>query len=517
MQQVEIKYPAQAWQVLSRPDILLKYLTLIQRKRLMGIDLGTHWATVADTLHDGLLVVDDSGCIMAVNPAGEELTGYKKEDLVGQNCRVLNCTGCKVINKGRGEDYCGLFRQGSVASKRCTITNAAGQPVDVLKRASVLKDDQGRAIGAVETLIDVSELARKEQEITDLRRTLRGQEDGRYGLLGRSGAMQRLFDLIENVASSEAPVLIQGESGTGKELVARAIHHQSPRRESPLVTVNCGAIPSELLESELFGHEKGAFTGAVRTRVGRFELAQGGTIFLDEIGDMPPLLQVKILRVLQEHAFERVGGTRTIEVDLRVLAATNQDLASRVEAGEFREDLYYRLNVVPIEVPPLRERKSDIPLLCDFFLERLARLKGLELKELSPEVRERFLRYSWPGNVRELENLLERLVVLAEGEMIGPEALPAKLDGEELLPDLEGDGELPAVVLPPGGLNLKSSLDQLERRLIAQALEQSGGVKAQAAALLGLNRTTLVQKLKKMGNLRYRSNHKDSDKQQEHP
>eukprot|EP01022_Parablepharisma_sp_SALTPOND_P012561 TRINITY_DN1619_c1_g1_i2.p3 TRINITY_DN1619_c1_g1~~TRINITY_DN1619_c1_g1_i2.p3 ORF type:complete len:479 (+),score=213.08 TRINITY_DN1619_c1_g1_i2:1274-2710(+) len=336
-------------------------------------------------------------------------------------------------------------------------------------------------------------------------------------LLGRSRPMLELYKAIGRAAATDSTVLIQGESGTGKELVARAIHHQSPRRESPLVTVNCGAIPSELLESELFGHEKGAFTGAVRTRVGRFELAQGGTIFLDEIGDMPPLLQVKILRVLQEHAFERVGGTRTIEVDLRVLAATNQDLASRVEAGEFREDLYYRLNVVPIEVPPLRERKSDIPLLCDFFLERLARLKGLELKELSPEVRERFLRYSWPGNVRELENLLERLVVLAEGEMIGPEALPAKLDGEELLPDLEGDGELPAVVLPPGGLNLKSSLDQLERRLIAQALEQSGGVKAQAAALLGLNRTTLVQKLKKMGNLRYRSNHKDSDKQQEHP
>ncbi|MCF8034365.1 MAG: sigma-54 dependent transcriptional regulator [Desulfarculaceae bacterium] len=323
-------------------------------------------------------------------------------------------------------------------------------------------------------------------------------------LVGTSRAMQEVFRLIHKVAPTDSTVLILGESGTGKELVARAIHHHSPRRESPLVTVNCGAIPGELLESELFGHEKGAFTGAVRTRVGRFELAQGGTIFLDEIGDMPPLLQVKILRVLQEHAFERVGGTRTIEVDLRVLAATNQDLTSRVQDGHFREDLYYRLNVVPIEVPPLRERKSDIPLLCDFFLERLAKHKGLEHKELAPEVRERLLRYAWPGNVRELENLLERLVVLAEGGMITPEALPAKLDGEALPPDTGGDGRLTAVELPPGGLNLKSTLEQLEARLIAQALEQADGVKAQAASLLGLNRTTLVQKLKKLGEVRYR-------------
>jgi len=368
--------------------------------------------------------------------------------------------------------------------------------------------DQQELDAAVRASLDFN--SQRRQRAQRRRRSLESYDV--ENLVGTSRAMQEVFRLIHKVAPTDSTVLILGESGTGKELVARAIHHQSPRHESPLVTVNCGAIPSELLESELFGHEKGAFTGAVRTRVGRFELARGGTIFLDEIGDMPPLLQVKILRVLQEHAFERVGGTRTIEVDLRVLAATNQDLASRVQAGEFREDLYYRLNVVPIEVPPLRERKSDIPLLCDFFLERLARQKGLEHKELSPEVRQRFQRYSWPGNVRELENLLERLVVLAEGETVGPDALPAKLDGEAAPPDNGNDGELPAVVLPPGGLNLKATLEQLERRLIAQALEQSGGVKAQAAALLGLNRTTLVQKLKKLGNLRYRSGRQPAGK-----
>ncbi len=331
----------------------------------------------------------------------------------------------------------------------------------------------------------------------------RRRAGGKYdveNIAGQSQPMQEVFRLIHKVAPTDSTVLILGESGTGKELVARAIHYQSSRKDFPLVTVNCGAIPSELLESELFGHEKGAFTGAVRTRVGRFEMAQGGTVFLDEIGDMPPMLQVKILRVLQEHQFERVGGTRTIDVDIRVLAATNQDLAARVAAGDFREDLFYRLNVVPIQVPPLRERRSDIPLLCEHFLERFAQQKGLELKTLSPEVAEALTRYDWPGNVRELENLLERMVVLAEDEVIGSDSLPPKLldpaAGELTNGGLE---ELPEVELPPQGLNLKAAVDQMERKLILKALQRSGGNKTQAAALLGLNRTTLVEKMKKMG------------------
>ena len=368
--------------------------------------------------------------------------------------------------------------------------------------------------GSQEELLEAVEAALEHRRQRRQRARRRRQSSVSYdveNLVGQSRAMQQVFRLIHKVAPTDSTVLILGESGTGKELVARAIHHHSHRREFPLVPVNCGAIPSELLESELFGHERGAFTGAVRSRVGRFELAQGGTIFLDEIGDMPPLLQVKILRVLQEHAFERVGGTRTIEVDLRIVAATNQDLASRVASGDFREDLYYRLNVVPITVPPLRQRRSDIPLLCQFFLERLSQQKGLELKELHPEVAERLVRYDWPGNVRELENLLERLVVLAEGEVIGPESLPPKMLDEAPLPEGQPEEELPALELPPGGLNLKNALEQIERRLIAQALEQAGGVKAQAASLLGLNRTTLVQKLKKLGGLRYRSGRRADD------
>jgi transcriptional regulator with GAF, ATPase, and Fis domain len=304
---------------------------------------------------------------------------------------------------------------------------------------------------------------------------------------------------------------VLGESGTGKELVARAIHYQSPRKDKPLVPVNCGAIPQELLESELFGHDKGAFTGAIKTRLGRFELAEGGTVFLDEIGDMSPMLQVKLLRILQDRQFERVGGSKTITADIRIIAATHRDLKKRVAEQAFREDLYYRLNVVPIWVPPLRERRSDIPLLCRYFLDRLGNLKGLGVKSLHPEVLERIMRYHWPGNVRELENLLERLVILSEGDVILPQDLPPKLSGlppAPPVPDtvcppptadlgLEAAGAFPA--LPQEGLDFNQQVEDFERSLILQALERTGWVKNQAAALLKLNRTTLVEKIKKKG------------------
>jgi len=320
-------------------------------------------------------------------------------------------------------------------------------------------------------------------------------------IVGQSRPMQEVFRLIHKVAATDATVLILGESGTGKELVARAIHYHSPRRQGPLVPVNCGAIPEELLESELFGHEKGAFTGAIRSRAGRFELAEGGTVFLDEIGDMSPMLQVKLLRVLQEHQFERIGSTRTIKADIRVIAATHQDLKKQVEQGHFREDLYYRLNVVPIKVPPLRERRSDIPLLCEHFLTRLAAQKGLARKTLHPEVKDRLMRYDWPGNVRELENLLERMVILAEGDQILPEDLPPRLAGE--LPPLPAEDPPPEPAaqpeLPEEGLDFNQAVDAFERRLIIQALERTGWVKNRAANLLRLNRTTLVEKIKKKG------------------
>jgi DNA-binding NtrC family response regulator len=316
----------------------------------------------------------------------------------------------------------------------------------------------------------------------------------RYGfanMVGISEAISRVFDLIHKVADTDSTVLILGESGTGKELIAHAIHYNSPRRERPLIPVNCAAIPEGLLESELFGHERGAFTHAVRTRIGRFEQAHGGTVFLDEISEMSPGLQVKILRVLQDHSFERIGGLKTIRVDIRVIAATNQDLEELVRQNKFREDLFYRLNVIPIRVPPLRERASDIPLLVQHFLQLFSRTKKKSLKRLSPAAQELLQQYSWPGNVRELENLMERLVILAEGEAIEVSDLPDKFQRLILPPPTEAE------VFPAQGVHFTEVVQAFERHLILQALHQANWVKSQAAQLLHLNRTTLLEKMKK--------------------
>ncbi|MDR2935678.1 MAG: sigma-54 dependent transcriptional regulator [Candidatus Adiutrix sp.] len=359
-------------------------------------------------------------------------------------------------------------------------------------------------------------------------------------MIGRSPALKKVFRLADKVAATDSTVMIHGESGTGKELLARALHLKSPRAAKPLIPVNCGAIPEELLEAELFGHEKGAFTNAVRTRIGRFEMADGGTIFLDEIGDMSPKLQVKLLRVVQEHEIERVGGDRIIPVDIRIITATNVDLVRAVEEGRFREDLFYRLNVIPITMPPLRERLEDVPLLVEHFLARLAATRGSLVTGLTPEVLGRLLAYDWPGNVRELENLVERMVTLADGPLLTEADLPAKLlaatDGRPV-PDLDlalayeaeapppagpeppasaeeppesrrplefpGPAaqipEPPVSEVPPEGVDFNALVSAYETRLIVAALEAADGVRNQAAKLLNLNRTTLVEKMRKKG------------------
>ena len=295
------------------------------------------------------------------------------------------------------------------------------------------------------------------------------------------------------MAGTDSTVLITGESGTGKELIARAIHQESSREAKPLVPVNCGAIPEELLESELFGHEKGAFTSAIRTRIGRFEMAEGGTVFLDEIGEMSPQLQVKLLRVLQERQFERVGGTRTITADIRVVTATNQNLKEAVKEGRFREDLYYRLDVIPIQAPPLRERREDIPLLVRYFLERFNQARPSNVEGMDRAALEVLTGYDWPGNVRELENLVERMIILSDGPMIGLDDLPERFSGPRAVPQPGGQ------VLPEEGFSLNRHLAGMEEDLIRQALAKAKGVKKRAADLLGLNRTTLVEKMKKKG------------------
>ena len=324
-----------------------------------------------------------------------------------------------------------------------------------------------------------------------------------------------MIELVERAADSDSTVLICGESGTGKELVARALHHNSQRADKPFIPVNCGAIPGELLESELFGHEKGAFTGAIGQRTGRLELAHEGTVFLDEIGDMPPLLQVKLLRVLAEGEIDRVGGTRPVKINVRVIAATHRNLEEAIAQGKFREDLFYRLNVIPLQLPPLRERREDIPLLVHHYLKRFNELKGKSVQGIQDEALEVMCRYAWPGNIRELANFIERMVVLSTGPTLGLRDLPEKVRGEtptrrwatlEDSPPAESPAEFirntrPASFftgLPEDGLNLKKVVEDFEKELIIEALDRTDWVKNKAAKLLGLNRTTLVEKLKKM-------------------
>ncbi len=310
--------------------------------------------------------------------------------------------------------------------------------------------------------------------------------------------MQELFSLIEKVSNIDTTVLIKGESGTGKELIARALHYNSNREKARFIPVNCGAIPAELLESELFGHEKGAFTNAYRARPGRFEMANGGTAFLDEIGDMSPMLQVKLLRVLQEKQFERIGGTTTISSDFRVIAATNRNLEEEVRQGKFREDLYYRLSVIPVNVPPLRDRQGDIHLLINSFIDRFNESKGRKIKGIDDQSLDCLLSYSWPGNVRELENLIERIVILAAGDIVRIEDLPEhikKVGGKENRQEIRQGME----EIPDKGFILQEAVAEYENSLIIQALKQTGWVKKRAAKLLNVNRTTLLEKMKRAG------------------
>lgn len=342
----------------------------------------------------------------------------------------------------------------------------------------------------------------------------RGQQRGLQlfrSLVGTSRKVQSVRQLMEQVADKEVSVLITGESGTGKEVVARNLHYHSARRDKPFVPVNCGAIPAELLESELFGHEKGAFTGAITSRVGRFELAEGGTLFLDEIGDMPLNMQVKILRVLQERTYERVGSNRTQSADVRIIAATHKHLEEMIETGDFREDLYYRLNVFPIEMPALRERVEDIPLLINELISRMEKEKRGSLRMNSAAIMS-LCRHDWPGNVRELANLVERLAIMHPYGVIGVQELPKKFryvdDFDENRP-VEDSGMpsgIPGLVgldapalLPVNGIDLKDYLSNLEKQLIQQALDEAGGVVARAAEKLRIRRTTLVEKVRKYG------------------
>ncbi|MGB5749257.1 MAG: sigma 54-interacting transcriptional regulator [Desulfobacterales bacterium] len=447
-------------------------------------ELNRYWKTVVNTIQDGVMIVDTEGTIVSANKALEKITGYPKEELIGKSCTILDCNICEIARERKGEKWCSLFRTGAVNMRKCSVLNKNGGHIHVLKNASLLHDTDGNVMGAVETMTDINELIEKDTQIEAFRRELR-TEDGFHGILGASAPMQQVFDLISNASQSDAPVIIFGESGTGKELVAKAIHDTGPRRQKPYVKVNCASLTESLLESELFGHVKGAFTGAYRSREGRFEAAQSGDIFMDEIGDLPLSTQVKMLRVLEEKVVERVGDNRPIHIDVRIISATNRNLKQLVEQGGFREDLFYRINVIPIMVPPLRGRVGDIPLLAETFFRRIKLKNNKKIMGISNESMELLIGYAWPGNVRELKSAFEYAFVTCQESMIQPYHLPPAIYHTQ--PFVKKNKNAPL------------NRNQMKEKELIKALESAGGNQSRAAEILGISRVTVWNRMKKFG------------------
>lgn len=431
---------------------------------------------ILNSIADGVFTVDGNFAITSFNQAAQEITGVPMEEALGRPC-------CDVFRAEICEADCALKKTiltgRPVVNHAVFIVRADGRRVPISISTAVLKDDQGRVLGGVETFRDLSlvEALRREVEKSFT------FED----IISRNEKMRELFGILPDVAMSDTTILIEGESGTGKELMAKAIHNLSARRNKPLVIVNCGAIPDTLLESELFGYKAGAFTDARRDKPGRFAQANGGTIFLDEIGDVSAALQVRLLRVLQDKSFQPLGGTETVTADVRVIAATNKHLSSLVEQGKFREDLYYRVQVFRLALPPLREREEDIPLLAQHFVDRLNRLKGKDITGLSREALAAFMTYDWPGNIRELENAIEHAFILCHGGLIVPRHLPTALREAGTSPD---------------GLPTGLTLAEIEAKVITEALRRNNGRKIATAQELGIDKTTLWRKMKRFGSLR---------------
>ncbi|MGO9555272.1 MAG: sigma-54 interaction domain-containing protein [Syntrophobacteraceae bacterium] len=446
--------------------------------------LDRYWETVVSTIKDGVMIVDTSGCIVFANQAMEGITGYTREELVGRKCSILNCDLFNQARKDGGDQWCVLLRTGKLDERRCTIMRKDGSFVPVLKNASRLIDSSGATVGGVEILADITEIIQKDEQIAEFRRHLLS-EDSFHGIIGASPAMLKVYKIIENSARSDAPVIIMGESGTGKELVARAIHHLSDRNKGPLVCVNCAALSESLLENELFGHVKGAYTGAHNSQPGRFELAQGGDIFLDEIGDLTPSVQVKLLRVLEQKVIERVGDSRPIPVDVRIISATNRPLLNLMEKGTFRKDFYFRINVIPINLPPLRERTGDIPLLAGYFFDKLRLKCGKSIEGTANSTMEILMSYSWPGNVRELRSAFDYIFATCDERYIQPLHLPADI--------LRRKDDYSGTRL----INL--SREELKKTQLVNALAQAKGNKSKTADILGISRVTVWNRMKRYG------------------
>jgi PAS domain S-box-containing protein len=429
---------------------------------------------ILESISEGVFTVDEQWTVTSFNRAAEEITKVPRRDAIGRRCSEVfrsnmcgaDCALQQTLQSGK-----------PIVGKAGYIIDSNGKRIPISLSTAVLRDADGRVIGGAETFRDLS-------EVEELRQELAGRS--RVGeLASRSPLMLRLFEVLPAIAASPSTVLVLGETGTGKELVARTLHALSPRRRGPFVAVNCAALPDTLLESELFGYEAGAFTDARKSKPGRFALARGGTIFLDEIGEISPALQVGLLRVLQERVYEPLGGTRPEVADVRVIVATNKDLSEQMRRGAFRDDLYYRVNVVRVELPPLRRRKEDIPLLADQFVLRFNRLQNKQVQGVGNEALSLLMSHDWPGNIRELENVIERAFVLCAEGQIGVAHLP---------------GELAAPGAPAGaGTPLRSIQDILEARTIGAALERHAYSRVAAARELGIHKTTLFRRIRKLG------------------
>ena len=441
-----------------------------------------------ESMADGVFTLDPEGRIMSWNPAMERITGYRAAEVIGKNCSVLNFNRCLDNSCPTGSRECGIFKKGAVDGKQCKLRHKDGYDIPVLKSARLVKNKNGSVKGIVESVTDITELleARKKVAEADRRLGLRHRLDN---IIGKSAAMQQVYTAIQAASGSDATILVQGESGTGKELVAGAIHYNSSRSTYPMVTVNCSALSEQLLESELFGHVKGAFTGAIRDRKGRFEEAEGGTIFLDEIGEISPYIQVKLLRVLQEKEIERVGESKTRKINIRIIAATNRDLYDLVNRGNFRDDLYYRLKVFPVHVPPLKGHREDIPLLVDHFIKKYNVRTGKKIKEVSGQAMRFLMDHPWPGNVRELENAIEHAFVLCEDEHIRTLDLPVEIRQAAYRPAYENPA-LQADQLVREKVNLT------EEKLI-KSLHECDWNKAEVGRRVGLSRTAIWKYMKK--------------------
>ena len=436
--------------------------------------MSTHNDIILESISDGVFTVDMDWKITSFNRAAERITGISREEAIGSPC-------FEVFRSNMCESECPLKRtmrsSKPIINRSGYIVNPKGKRIPISVSTALLLDKNGRTIGGAETFRDLS-------EIEELKTALKARSAPDM-MTSASPAMKKIQEMLPAVADSPSTVFIHGETGTGKEVLARTIHAMSPRRSEPFVAINCGALPDTLLESELFGYKKGAFTGAERDKPGRFALAGKGTIFLDEIGELSPALQVKLLRVLQEGEFEPLGSTRSEKSAARIICATNRDLMAMVEEGSFRRDLYYRVHVIAVELPPLRKRREDIVALSEYFLSAFNRQMNRNIAGFSPEVYARFYDYPWPGNIRELENVIERAVVLCAGKTVEPACLPREFSEQVCSPPAEG--------------SIGSAVEHTQRQAILHALERCSFNRTAAAKELGIDKTTLYRKIRALG------------------